>query len=110
MRGKSERTEMHRNGETCPRPNQLRVTVSMLSLRGLAPYSALLSDIALSATAGRRILLPGLGPPCREAIDFRLYRAGRLANELRMMIAGVSVTLLPPFARALEVRVHISCH
>ena len=55
-------------------------------------------------------LFSRLGPPCREAIDFRLHRAGRLANELRMMVAGVSVTFLPPFARTLEVRVHISCH
>jgi hypothetical protein len=59
---------------------------------------------------GGVVLLPGLGSPRREAIDFGLHRAGRLADELRVMIASVSVTFLPPFARALEVRVHISRH
>ena len=58
----------------------------------------------------RPISLPSLRPPSRLTIDFRLDRRGRLTDELVVMVAGISVTLLPPLPGTLEMRVHVAGH
>src|SRR6185312_6944753 len=70
-----------------------RSLISSRSLRVCRSMAALLRCL--------RQLLP---------VDLRLHRRGGLADELVMMRPGVVVALAPPFARTLEMRVHVARH